>query len=73
MESFQIDLINPKAMKLLQDLEDLKLIKIHKMGSAENSFFAAVEEIRSTKGSKPTEEEIRQAVEEVRREMYKNS
>lgn len=73
MESFQIDLLNPKAIKILQDLEDLNLIKIHKMGSTEKSFFNAVEKIRSTKGQKPTEEEIRQAVEEVRQEMYKKS
>lgn len=73
MESLQIDLLNPKAIKILQDLEDLKLIKIHKMGSTEKRFFDAVEKIRNTKGQKPKEEEIRQAVEEVRQEMYKKS
>lgn len=30
METIQIDILNPKAKKLLRDLADLKLIKINK-------------------------------------------
>ena len=70
METYQIEVLEPKAKKLLKDLEDLKLIKIRKKVDAEQLFFKTVKKIRNVKGRKPSEKEIQAAVEEVRSEMY---
>lgn len=69
MESYQIDLLEPKAKQLLKELQAKKLIKMKKLKGSDK-FFKTVEKIRNTKARKPTEKEIERAVEEVRTEMY---
>lgn len=70
MESYQIDILNPKATKLLKDLADLKLISIKP--TVENSFFEAIASIRKNAKSigVPSLDEITAEVEEVRSQRY---
>lgn len=69
MMTFQVDILNPKATKLLRDLEDLQLISIKETGK--DGFLEVVKRIR-TKAAKnpPSLEEITQAVESVRAKRY---
>jgi hypothetical protein len=65
----QIDILNPKARKLLKDLEELKLIAIRK--PADDGFMALVKKFRAkAKNNPPTLEEITKEVELVRAERY---
>lgn len=68
MNTIQIEVLNPKALKLLQDLADLELIAINK--SDENGFNKILEKLRSKSRSAPTLEEITQEVELVRSMKY---
>ncbi len=69
MESYQIDIINPKAKKLLKDLAEMNLISIKK--TKENNFLAVVERIRKKAAQNPpTFEEITKEVELVRAKRY---
>lgn len=63
MATFNIEILNPKAKKLLIDLADLKLISISE--NISNPFLEAVKKIRSKK-AKLTLDEITQEVENVR-------
>jgi hypothetical protein len=69
MESFQIDIINPKALNLLKELAELKLIAIKPAN--ENKFLNIVGKLR-IKASKnvPSAEEIATEVEAVRSARY---
>ena len=69
METLTIDLINPKAKKLLKDLMDLKLINIRKTETKSKlqSFF---DQIRTDCVDEITMEEITAEVEAVRQERY---
>jgi hypothetical protein len=64
----RIDILNPKAVKLIKDLADLKLIAIRK--PAENNFSDLVERLRSKAESAPSLEEITREVELVRTKRY---
>jgi hypothetical protein len=67
--TYQVDILNPKATKLLQDLADLKLISI-KQTSGDN-FLKVVERLRKKASSNPPSlEEITKEVELVRAERY---
>ena len=69
MDSLQIDILNPKAVKLLKDLEDLNLISIRE--SSENSFLKLVNKIRDkVKDTPPSLDEITEEVERVRASRY---
>jgi len=70
MTTYQIELLNPKAGKLLQDLADLNLISI-KQAPAEG-FFAVVNRLREKAATTrlPTLEEITKEVEAVRTKRY---
>lgn len=70
MASFQIEILNPKAIKLLQDLADLELIAIRE--TADPSLQSIVDRIRTNTAGKyiPTEEEIMNEVEDVRAARY---
>jgi len=68
METVKIDIINPKAKKLLKDLADLKLISIHK--SKKNNFSAVLEKLRYQSDTSPSLDEITQEVESIRSERY---
>jgi len=69
MESYQVDILNPKAVKLLKDLADMQLISLS--NSSKDSFLAAVGQLRKQAVSKPpTLEEITKEVETVRASRY---
>ena len=67
MATLSIEILNPKAKKLLQDLAELKLISISEGES--NSFFDAIKKLRS-KRSGLTLDEITKEVEVVRTKRY---
>lgn len=68
MESIRIDILNPKAKKLLKDLADLDLIRINK--DKPMDFTAQVNSIRSNSKSLITLDEITAEVESVRRSRH---
>lgn len=67
MESIRIEILNPKALNLLQDLADLDLIKINKDKS---EFLNLVRRIRENCEEEISMEEITREVEEVRAKRY---
>ncbi len=64
METIKIDILNPKARKLLNDLADMDLIAIRK--STNKEFSDVVQKIRSKSDKELYEDEIAQEVEAVR-------
>jgi hypothetical protein len=67
MPTFNIEILNPKAKKLLMDLAELRLISISE--NIPNPFLDAVKRIRSRKASL-TQEDISKEVEAVRSKRY---
>ena len=63
MSTFNIEILNPKAKKLLMDLADLRLISISE--SVANPFLDAVKKIRS-KNAQLSLSDITKEVESVR-------
>jgi hypothetical protein len=69
MKTYQIDLLNPKAARLLQDLADLKLISIKE--TKKQDFIDIVTKLRKKASSNvPSLEEITKEVEMVRAKRY---
>ena len=70
MTTYQVNILNPKADRLLQDLADLNLIAIKQTDN--DGFMQVIERLRSKAGQigPPTMEEITQEVEAVRAERY---
>ncbi len=69
MATYQVNILNPKADKLLQDLADLDLISIQK--SPEDEFLNAIDNLRKKAAfNPPTLEEITEEVESVRAMRY---
>ncbi len=69
MKTYQIDILNPKAARLLQDLADLKLISIKETKKQE--FMNIVSKFRRKASlNVPTLEEITREVENVRSNRY---
>ena len=68
MESIQIDILNPKAKKLLKDLADLDFIKITR--STKSDFSTLLEKLRSKSNEEMSFEEITKEVESVRTSRY---
>ncbi len=65
MESYQVDILNPKAVKLLKNLAELKLISLS--DPTTNPFLVAINKLRKNAASNtPTLEDITKEVEEVR-------
>ncbi len=72
MDTMQIDILNPKANKLLEDPADLKLISIRK--SSDDGLPALVNKFRKkAKNKPPTLAEITKEVEIVRAARYTKS
>jgi hypothetical protein len=72
MNSMQIDILNPKAGKLLKDLADLKLIAIR--NPKDDGLLALIKKLRAkAKNNPPTMEEITREVEAVRADRYARS
>jgi hypothetical protein len=68
MNSMRIDILNPKAVKLLKDLADLDLIAIQ--DTSKNGFASVLKKLRSKAKSAPTLVEITSEVELVRSKRY---
>ena len=68
MEALSIEIINPKAKRLLKDLADLKLIKIHNEKVSKSEISEILENLREFSSIAPSLEEITQEVELVRAE-----
>ena len=69
MNTLQVEILNPKAEKLLHDLADLNLISIR--DDRADNFFKVGETIRKKAGKKvPSLKEITREVEIVRAERY---
>jgi len=67
--SFQVNILNPKAEKLLRDLADLQLISITDLSV--DPFLAVVDKLRENAASEPPSiEEITKEVETVRAKRY---
>ncbi len=62
--SLRIDILNPKVVKLLNDLAELNLITINKDSKA--GFNEVLEKLRFNSKSAPSLEEITKEVEKVR-------
>ncbi len=67
MSTMNIEILNPKAKKLLQNLADLNLIAIK--DNKQNAFFTTIRKLRAKK-SKISFDEITKEVEAVRRKRY---
>lgn len=69
MNTIEIDIINPKAVRLLEDLADLNLISIRE--KADDRFLEQVNKIRAkAENNPPSLEEITNEVEIVREKRY---
>jgi hypothetical protein len=69
MNTVQVDILNPKAGKLLQDLADMSLISIKDI--ANDSFLKVVMQLRKkAQKNLPSLEEITKEVELVRAKRY---
>lgn len=70
MASLQVDILNPKAGKLLQDLADLNLIAITELKSDDN-FLKLITRLRNKAKNNPISfGEITKEVESVRAKQY---
>ncbi len=73
MKTFEIDILNPKAAKLLKDLADLELISLKETNKKDFVGFLSKMRAKAEKiGNVPTPEEIQKEVEIVRAERYGN-
>ena len=70
MKTIEIDILNPKATKLLQALADLKLIAIKPKEHSFDKVIAGFREQAAAKGDVPSIEEITAEVEAVRADRY---
>lgn len=70
METLRIEIINPKAKRLLKDLADLNLITINKSVNDTMEFKAVLSKLRSNAKTRPSLDEITQEVEDVRAARY---
>lgn len=68
MGMMSIEILNPKAKKLLQDLADLKLISIKE--DSKDEFAEILAKLRSKSGEAPSLDEITAEVESVRAKRY---
>ena len=70
MTILRIELINPEARTLLEDLAKLDLIRIQEVGETPQRFSALLAKLRTYEAEAPTLEEITQEVEEVRHQRF---
>jgi len=68
MNTIRIDILNPKAARLLEDLADLNLIAIQ--DTSKSGFATVLKKLRSKSKSAPTLDEITREVELVRSRRY---
>lgn len=68
MNTMRVDILNPKAAKLLKDLADMNLIAIK--DTSKNGFTSVLKKLRSKAKLAPTFDEITNEVELVRSKRY---
>jgi len=68
METIRIDILNPKAKKLLKGLADLDLIKI----KTKSDFSVLLKKLQAKSKEELSPEDIAKEVEEVRKLRYEN-
>jgi hypothetical protein len=68
MNTMRIDILNPKAVRLLEDLADLNLIAIQ--DTSKSGFATVLKKLRSKAKSAPTFDEITKEVELIRSKRY---
>ncbi|NTS40270.1 hypothetical protein HRG84_05075 [Flavisolibacter sp. BT320] len=69
MQTYQVNILHPKAEKLLQDLADLDLISITQ--TSEDGFLKAINSLRTKAADNPPSlEDITKEVETVRANRY---
>ena len=72
MTTLQVDILNPKAGKLLEDLAELKLISIR--NTSDDGFLKLVNKFRAkAKNNPPSLQDITKEVEIVRSKRYAKS
>jgi hypothetical protein len=69
MEIINIEIVNPKAMNILNDLAELKLIRI-KSRNRSAEFVDLLKELRAESENAPSFEEIAKEVEVVRNSRH---
>lgn len=69
METVRIDILNPKAKSILNDLADLNLIRIKK-DKVNSGLKDLLERLRSNSDDSPSLNEITSEVESVRKARY---
>lgn len=68
MNTMRVDILNPKAARLLKDLADMNLIAIK--DTSKNGFASVLKKLRSKAKSAPTFDEISNEVELVRSKRH---
>ncbi|AMR31770.1 hypothetical protein A0256_10230 [Mucilaginibacter sp. PAMC 26640] len=68
MDTLTINIINPKALKLIEDLAEMDLISIQQ--EPKKDLENILEQLRANSQSAPSMEEITQEVEAVRAQRY---
>ena len=69
MESLRIEILNPKARKLIKNLADMDLIRIKK-DNAKTGFTELLARLRKRSDDAPSLDEISKEVESVRKARY---
>lgn len=69
METYRIEILNPKAKSLLKGLADLDLIRIKK-SKVKSEFQELLEKLRINADNPPGDDEITLEVEAVRKARY---
>ncbi len=70
MQTISIEILNPKAKKLLQSLAELNLISIIDNGNSGDNIELLLKKLRKNSSSAPALDEITKEVEIVRRKRY---
>ncbi len=68
MEALKIEILNPKALKLIRGMQDLNLIKVS--DAPATKFKAYLKRMRQNSSTAPSLEEITKIVEKVRSARY---
>ena len=68
MQTINIEILNPHVLKILQNLQEMKLIKVNDEPSSKLK--AYLKKMRKNEKSVPSLEEITELVEQVREERY---
>jgi len=68
MEALKIEILNPKALQLIKDMQDLKLIKVS--DEPVSALKVYLKKMRRNSSSAPSVDEITKIVEAVRAKRY---